>query len=216
MSDHFEQGKQAFLDGAMRVVPQSLLVDEGADAAREWYRGWDAENLAQPVPGLTDEQEEGRAVVTLENKTGIEVGDHVEVHGGFEDGLRGQVVEVDLSGTVKPYPRFAIYTDGGHKRVGGIIAGNLTKFAPEADWTEESRNDGNRSWIATMSAPEGTQCQLRIIMLNESEPASFSWRVVRVNDSEASLVDAGHGLNLQNAQQHAVRAVVWHGDRKES
>jgi hypothetical protein len=43
-------GRDAFAVGARRVVPQSVLVEHGTDAARAWYRGWDAANLAAPVP----------------------------------------------------------------------------------------------------------------------------------------------------------------------
>ena len=47
--DFEEQGRQAFASGERRIVPRSILVDHGVGPAREWYRGWDAANLAAPV-----------------------------------------------------------------------------------------------------------------------------------------------------------------------
>lgn len=155
----------------------------------------------------------------MENNTGIEMGDHVEVHGGFEDGLRGQVVEIDLSGTVKPHPRFTIYTDGSHKRMGGFRAGNLTKFEPDGGFREDTGfwQDGARSWVATMNAPDGTPCLIRIRDNSTSDQVhsdTHSWVAIRLGDPDRQ-VDSGTGLNLELAQQHAIRAVVWHGSRKE-
>lgn len=43
-----QEGRAAFDAGVMRWVPRDLLIECGADAAREWYRGWDEANLAGP------------------------------------------------------------------------------------------------------------------------------------------------------------------------
>jgi hypothetical protein len=58
----YHLGRLAFLADKPRLVPQHLLVGdspevgagEGIEAAREWYRGWDAANLAAPVPGIDE------------------------------------------------------------------------------------------------------------------------------------------------------------------
>lgn len=49
-----EDGAEAFANGDKRIVPQDILVYEGVEAARAWYKGWDAANLAAPVPGLPE------------------------------------------------------------------------------------------------------------------------------------------------------------------
>ena len=49
-----EAGGYAFARGELRLVPRAILVYSGADAARAWYAGWDAANLAAPVPDVTD------------------------------------------------------------------------------------------------------------------------------------------------------------------
>ncbi len=48
-----ERGRVAFAAGEMRIVPRSILVDEGVKAAREWYRGWDGANAAAWVDELS-------------------------------------------------------------------------------------------------------------------------------------------------------------------
>lgn len=168
----------------------------------------------------------------IANNTGVEIGDHVRVDGGFETGLTGRVTEVDLSGDVKPWPRFAIVTDGGNpeqrKRVGGLSAANLEKLGPDA-WTEDTGywEDSARSWLATMSTPDTHHpldqaptvpvelCELRIRDESTSTTApgdGFSWKATRVTDS--SLVDRGFAASLEAAQGDAVRAVVRHGRRR--
>lgn len=60
----YHRGRLAFLDGADRLVPRDVLVGDnpavgkgnGIKDAREWYRGWDAANLAAPVPGVDGQQ----------------------------------------------------------------------------------------------------------------------------------------------------------------
>ena len=49
-----QEGRTAYEVGAMRIVPRDILVDHGVPAARAWYKGWDAANLAAPVPGLDE------------------------------------------------------------------------------------------------------------------------------------------------------------------
>lgn len=49
-TDRVSTGATAFANGEVRIVPRSILVNEGVEAARAWYRGWDAANLAAPVP----------------------------------------------------------------------------------------------------------------------------------------------------------------------
>ena len=51
-------GRDAFAAGRTRLVPRDLLVNEGTAATEAWYRGWDAANLAAPVEGWTDEENE--------------------------------------------------------------------------------------------------------------------------------------------------------------
>lgn len=179
------------------------------------------------------DQGESRTVESVENNTGIELGDHVRCEGGFETGLTGQVVDIDLSGEVKPYPRFTIHTDGKspeqRRRMGGLHAINLDKLGP-AEWTEDTGHwsDGAKSWVAHMDTPDTkhpidqrpavspVSCVLRIRDESTAEAPSdtFFWTVLRTEDN--SRVDTGHAPSLVAAQQHAIRAVVWHGDRKES
>lgn len=42
-------GMMAFVQGERRIVPRDILVDNGSDAARSWYKGWDKANLDAPV-----------------------------------------------------------------------------------------------------------------------------------------------------------------------
>jgi hypothetical protein len=44
----YDLGRIAFERGDDRIVPRSLLVEEGIEAAKAWYRGWDEANLAAP------------------------------------------------------------------------------------------------------------------------------------------------------------------------
>lgn len=170
----------------------------------------------------------------MENKTDIGLHDHVRAEGGFEDGLTGRVVDIDLSGEVKPWPRFTIVTDGAtpeqRKRMGGFHAGNLTKLGP-AEWVEDTGfwDDGAKSWVATMLTPdthhpldqtpaaEPVLCEIRIRDESTSSKVtsdSFSWKVLRMQDR--SLVDQGIAPELDSARGHAVRAVIWHGPRKDA
>jgi hypothetical protein len=43
-----DQGREAWIQGEMRIVPRDILVENGIEAARSWYFGWDAVNLAAP------------------------------------------------------------------------------------------------------------------------------------------------------------------------
>jgi hypothetical protein len=167
----------------------------------------------------------------MENNTGIELGDHVRCEGGFETGLTGQVVDIDLSGEVKKYPRFTIHTDGAtpeqRKRMGGFHAINLEKLGPD-EWTEDTGHwsDGAKSWVAHMDTPEtkhpidqtpavpSVTCTLRVRDNSTAkEPSSdFFWAVLRTEDR--SYVDQGMAPTLEWAQRHAIRAVVWHGHPK--
>jgi hypothetical protein len=53
LSDDWRRvGVAAFEAGLDRVVPRHALVDHGAQAARDWYAGWDAANLSAPVPDV--------------------------------------------------------------------------------------------------------------------------------------------------------------------
>lgn len=160
----------------------------------------------------------------MENNTGFDVGDHVVMIGGFEDGIVGEVVEVDLSGDVKPWPRFTVQASerrGG--RIGGMGAVHLEHL--RADWTEDTGfwDDDARSWVAEVEArdwgPTKTDftimCTLRIRDESTSTKVSgegFSWQVVRV---DGRSVDRGTSTTLEWAQLHALKAVVWHGMRKE-
>jgi hypothetical protein len=54
------QGRAAFERGEQRIVPRDLLVNHGADAARAWYAGWDAANLAAPVDLIEEASTCGR------------------------------------------------------------------------------------------------------------------------------------------------------------
>lgn len=156
----------------------------------------------------------------MENDTGIELGDHVQILGGFEDGVMGQVTDIDLSGEVKDWPRFTIYTDRTHEHnVSRLPATRLVKFWPAGGFVEDTGfwEDGAQSWVATMNALDGTPCQIRI-RNNSTSGKVFSdsifWMVCTLIDGTADRrVDQGDSPSVLAAQQHAVRAVVWHGAR---
>lgn len=164
----------------------------------------------------------------MENNTGIDVGDHVRVVGGFENGVTGQVVAVDLSGNIKTHPRFELFVDGTYRRVGGFHAAQLERCDEGVVWDEDHGfwSDGSCSWVATMAAFDGSVCQMRVTDLRSGTVApgdGFSWRVQRFQRQDPDLppvvqtgmkptvVDQGTAHGLRRAQQDAVRAVVWHG-----
>jgi hypothetical protein len=71
----FAAGQQAFKDGHVRIVPLEILRPNGNDstpqsieASTHWYRGWDQENLAAPVPEIESDNVEtiGELVARLE------------------------------------------------------------------------------------------------------------------------------------------------------
>lgn len=48
-TDWSADGATCFKLGYSRIVPRAILVEHGVEAARSWYAGWDAANLAAPV-----------------------------------------------------------------------------------------------------------------------------------------------------------------------
>lgn len=154
----------------------------------------------------------------MENNTGFSVGDHVVITGGFEDGIVGEVSDIDLSGEVKPWPRFTVQASerrGG--KIGGLKAINLEPLT--AVWTDDTGfwEDGVPSWAAQVEARQwgptktdiAVPCTIRI---RQESPDSFWWRATR--DGSGSVVDSGTSTTLAWAQVHALKAVVWHGAKE--
>jgi hypothetical protein len=160
----------------------------------------------------------------MENNTGFEVGDHVVISGGFEDGIVGTISEIDLSGSIRNHPRFTVDAQGGRATapIRGLNAINLIPLT--ADWREDTGywDDGARSWVAEVAAQEWgptktgrtTMCTARIRDESTSTRDTgdhFTWSVVR---SDGTSADRGMAPSLDWAKLHALKAVVWHGVKK--
>lgn len=46
----YSAGFLAKTQGKLRVVPVLFLTEKGVEASKEWYRGWDAANIAAKEP----------------------------------------------------------------------------------------------------------------------------------------------------------------------
>lgn len=142
---HFHSGASAFGDGLPRVLPAYFKADAGKNA-KDWYRGWDAANLAsdptQSAPREVDSESARKSEFPLSGGADakiIETARHGEFlvyvagesYGSFKLGDSGKVFGVKArAGWAEPYVREAANTFAAMQR--GETT-NVADAAPVAD-----------------------------------------------------------------------------------